>query len=617
MGDSLDFDSLSFDEDELVEGDDALRAQGSSASSGGAFQDIASKYGLGTSQMSEEELKNFQSTSEYNQYKADVEESVIKPNTQGKTVQEILGLSNLKAGMGYSFNAFDHYDIDIEIYNDIYDTSPVMQDTVAIGETLLPTFKYLHQDIFLSLYKYKAKLLPETQMHLSTRLNHTFAESYLNTPEYITLRQSCRMDQFNAAIGTEIIGKKLLDIIREVMKKVQDYKDKMQKMQELMEKEKQMDTLLEENENLDELLEQMVQNGQGGSYDANALRQQMAENNATNAQLKAMANKLGEELDTLLGDDELAGEIARKSGTAFTEASLEVNEVSDLVQAWGLGEGEKCRVAFDNKKDAVEIIRKSKKLRDLTDLIGRFKESAITEQKKKVKNGAVEIKSVKNGKEIQDTLPSERMQLCNDITKGDFYRRYSEGQLLVYSKESNKEKNKGPIICCVDTSGSMNGSEELWSKALAIGVLEIAQMQKRDYACIIYDSVADNPIVISKNEISPEKIISIAETFKGGGTNFENPLKKALDLIKQSQFKDADILFITDGDCYVSDTFKQKFKAVKEEKEFKTMGVLVDMGGHPSDSSLKEFCDDVVCVSKIADLKDGESAVNKAIFGAL
>ena len=80
-----------------------------------------------------------------------------------------------------------------------------------------------------------------------------------------------------------------------------------------------------------------------------------------------------------------------------------------------------------------------------------------------------------------------------------------------------------------------------------------------------------------------------------------------------------DIVFITDGDCYVSDKFARKFKQIKEEKEFKTMGVLVNMGGgRSSDSSLKEFCDgDIILVSDLAELTDGDSTVNKSIFGAL
>lgn len=613
---SIDFDDLEFDEDELDDLEEDYESGSAPVQNQGMLGDIASKHGLGLpANMTEDELKKFKESDEYKQFRTEVDTEHTKvANYQGKTVQEIFGLSNKKDALSYSFNAFEHFDIDIEIYKDIYDTSTVMQNTVTEGNKIYPAFEYLHQDIFLSLYKYKTKLLPETDMHLSSRLNHKFAQTYLNTPEYIKLRQTCRLDQFNAALGTEIIGQKVLEIIKEVMQQMKDLQDKIDKMNELKKAEQQMDTLIEDNKNLDELIEDMMQNGGNPSQ---LLAQQQA-NNASNQQLKELANKIAAELDTLLEDDEILNEITAKSGDAFDETAQEVSEISDLVEAWGLGEGERSRVSFDNKKDAIEKIRRSNKLSKLTDLIGRFKESAITEQKKKTKNGAVEISSVKTGKNIQDTLPSERLNLCNDVTKKDFYRRYSENQLLVYSKESNKEKNKGPIICCIDTSGSMQGKEEMWSKALGIAVLEIAQLQKRDYACILYDSRAEDPIVIKKDEIAPQKIIDIAERFSGGGTSFEAPLKKATDLIKSSAFKDADILFITDGDCYVSDDFKRKFKQLKEDKEFKTLGVLVNMGrGHTSNTSLKEFCDDIVPVSNIADLTNSESDTNKRIFGTL
>ena len=79
-----------------------------------------------------------------------------------------------------------------------------------------------------------------------------------------------------------------------------------------------------------------------------------------------------------------------------------------------------------------------------------------------------------------------------------------------------------------------------------------------------------------------------------------------------------DILFITDGDCSVSDNFLKKYKAVKEEKEFKTLGVLVDMGrGHCSTGTLDQFCDNITRVSSVADLSSSDSEANKAIFAAL
>ena len=603
---NLDFDDLMDEfEDEITSSAQTNSVNGIQKNLGG-FQD-----------MSSEQIEQFQNSQEYKEFKADITEATdVKANLQGKTVQEIMGLSNRKETLGYSYNALEHYDVDIDIYNDIVDQSPVMQQTLEEGEELLPTFKYLHQDIFLSLYKYKARVLPEVDMHISTRMNRGIISNLINTPEYISLRQTCRMDQFNAALGTEIIGREAIDILREAIEKLKDLEQKKDAMDRLMEEEEKIDELIEDIEDIDELIEDAKRAGNGSL--AAQLEQERQAKEQSVATLKAMANKIAEDCDELIEDDELVSEVSTTMGSTLTETGKQVQEVSELCEAWGLGTGENCQVAFQNKKDAIERIRRSSKLHKLTDLVGKFKESAIVEQKKKAKHGAVEIKGVTTGDKIQDTLPSDRMNLCNDITKGDFYRRMSEHGLLQYSKESNKQKNKGPIIVCVDTSGSMQGDEEIWSKALTIGILEVAQMQKRDFACIIYSSHADKPIVIKKDEIAPQKIIDCAERFHNGGTSFEAPLNEALELIKDSTFKNADIVFITDGDCYVSDNFSRKFKQIKEDKDFRTLGVLVNMGcGHVSDSSLKEFCDNITLVSDIADLNDGNSEVNKSIFGSL
>ena len=606
-----------FDDDLFEDEDDSPGLDSVQQQSG--VSEIAGKHGLGGFEsMSEKDVEDFRNSNEYKNYSAEIDNDNIKANMHGKTVQEILGLSQLKESVKQSFNAFEHTDVDLWFFEDIVSTSPVMQDTIAEGCAIYPAFEYMYQDIFLSLYKYKARLLPESDIHLSTRLNRKFAECYLNTPEYIKLRQTCRMDQFNAALGTEIIGGKLLKIVEEVMNKLKEQQEAIQKMQELMKKEQEMDDLLKENEEMDDLLQGLIANGQGGSAQAGQLQQQIDKNLAAKQAMQALANQIAEEMDDLIEEDDIANEISTRAGKTFDEASMQVAETSDMIEAWGLGEGEKSRVSYQNKKDAIEKIRKSPKLKKLTDLIGRFKESAITEQKKKTKNGAVEISSVTVGKKIEDTLPSERMMLSNETTKSDFYNRYSEGRLMTYSKESNKSKNKGPIILCCDESGSMDGDRETWSKAFTMGVLEIAQIQKRDFAFIAYDSRANDPIIIEKGEVSPNKVITICEEFLDGGTNFEAPLRKALDLIKESKFKNADILFVTDGDCSVSDVFKKKFKETKEEKEFACKGILVDMGSwRSSDSTLKEFCDEVVRISNVADLTNGESEVNKALFGSI
>jgi len=544
--------------------------------------------------------------------------ATIKENLNGKSTQEVLGLTNLKKAIVYKFNAIKCDITDVEDYEDILAESPVMQNTVARGESLLPTFRYLHQDFYLSLVKYSPELNPGVEMHASTRMNRGIFSKIINTPEFIKLRKICRLDRFSAALGAEILGQEAIEIIEDLIAKTKDAEEQRKALQKLMEKEQEIDDILEEQESLDDILKQMQQSG-GSPEDLQEVSDMMNENGHTLEEAKAIANALAQQCDDLIqedGDDIVNA--ANALGRAMTQATTEIQEVSQYCATWGLGEGGDGKVAFQNKREAIEKIRRSTKLKKMTDAIGRFKESAITEQKKKAKDGAVEIHSTELGDKIQDTLPSERMGLVRQETKLDFYRKLQEKQLLVYSKRAHKQKNKGPIIVCVDTSGSMSGDSEIWSKAMTIGVLEIAEMQKRDFACIIYSSYADEPIIIRKGETAPEKIIQCAEKFHNGGTNFQEPLEKAIELINTSTFKNADILFISDGDCSISDPFLRRYKKIKEEKEFNTQGVLINLGrGHSYDGTMKEFCDKITLVSDVADLKDSDSDINKSIFGSL
>ena len=44
-----------------------------------------------------------------------------------------------------------------------------------------------------------------------------------------------------------------------------------------------------------------------------------------------------------------------------------------------------------------------------------------------------------------------------------------------------------------------------------------------------------------------EDVFAFAESFLKGGTDFETPLTKSVELLEGEDFKNADIVFITDG----------------------------------------------------------------------
>lgn len=57
-----------------------------------------------------------------------------------------------------------------------------------------------------------------------------------------------------------------------------------------------------------------------------------------------------------------------------------------------------------------------------------------------------------------------------------------------------------------------------------------------------------------------KRMMEASETFLKGSTDFEKPIKKAISLIQDEKWNNADIVFITDGICNLSDDAKSMLK---------------------------------------------------------
>ena len=99
-------------------------------------------------------------------------------------------------------------------------------------------------------------------------------------------------------------------------------------------------------------------------------------------------------------------------------------------------------------------------------------------------------------------------------------------------------------------------------------------MQKRDFCCIPF-SIKTQVYRFVKGNISSSEMIQLSENFLGGGTNFELPLNKSLEIINESRFKQSDIVFVTDGEDGLNEAFLNKFTQVKKEKEFSVLSLVM------------------------------------------
>ena len=100
-----------------------------------------------------------------------------------------------------------------------------------------------------------------------------------------------------------------------------------------------------------------------------------------------------------------------------------------------------------------------------------------------------------------------------------------------------------------------------------------------------------------------------AETFLNGGTDFRTPLDEALRLMREEAFDNADIVFITDGECNLPPEYISELWEEQSAHHFTITGILLDQGNAGMDFSLKPFCQNIYRTSELT----GEQIVQKII----
>ncbi|WIA19969.1 hypothetical protein OEZ85_005847 [Tetradesmus obliquus] len=120
---------------------------------------------------------------------------------------------------------------------------------------------------------------------------------------------------------------------------------------------------------------------------------------------------------------------------------------------------------------------------------------------------------------------------------------------LTGRQEIRPAAEMGPIILCLDTSGSMRGARELVAKALALECMRGAHRQQRP--CYLYafsgpDQVQE--LELSVDLPSLEKLLEFLSCSFQGGTDVDKPLQLSLERLQKDEWAKADILMVTDGE---------------------------------------------------------------------
>lgn len=297
---------------------------------------------------------------------------------------------------------------------------------------------------------------------------------------------------------------------------------------------------------------------------------------------------------------------------AVAAANAQIDESEALASAFGYGDSEGAAGrsgTVAERAQLVKRIRDNRKLAKIAAEAGRLRRIAARKQREKAKHAPDEISDVEQGADLSRVLPSELARLRHPLTRRLFLRDYSEKRLMQYKLEGNEVQGRGPLVVLIDNSGSMGGAREVWSKAVALALLDIAVRQKRAFAVLHYSVRVEQETIFEAQDFDSAKLLNAMDFFSGGGTDLGQPADRALEIITRGgALKKADVVIISDGDlpsCPDLGGYRERARA----SHVTTYGVLI--GGSSRDfQTLGTWCDSVVQAHDLAE----DGVVHDRIF---
>lgn len=466
---------------------------------------------------------------------------------------------------------------DRSAYNAMRSKADELDDLAKSRSIDSPSWEDIVQDEFLGMYKSVPKFREDREMKPTHRINHAALTRASDTREWEELLTYTQLDEWAAAMAAVDFGLKLQEIFDEESELAQlqnkiDESDR--EVQDALDALQKMDPNGGEDE-LEKALQDLQDALDGYGDAAGAVGQGIGKN----------SSKL------------------RKAGREAAKAAKEETESTEaLLDSFGTEPGSLKKMDARARMELASRIRQNRNLRELAEKVGRFVRLALSEQAQKITHGIDEIHDIEMGNDIHKVIPSELLLLADDELDILFLKKYANRELLQYQLRGVEKVSRGAIICMIDSSGSMSGSRDTWARAVGIALLHIAFRQKRDFYGIIFSSSYDPLLEFNfpKGIATPTQVLDFAEAGYHGGTDFETPINRAVEVLKD-QFNDegsqkGDLVMITDGECQVSEEWLDRFRNNKDYLAFRLFSCLIGM----SSATLSTISDEMYHITDFA-----------------
>lgn len=254
--------------------------------------------------------------------------------------------------------------------------------------------------------------------------------------------------------------------------------------------------------------------------------------------------------------------------------SLLMPFIKNLGRLWDLSEGTFETSGFEILDTYAKLLENDESLKELADLLGKQSRAQISYEKELRDKVVIksswqpkhaykgEINGLRFSNDISSVLPSELSLMNNPAANKLFQLKFAQKQLLSYDyqrmeeeQEESKEKEettvekkepKGPIIICVDTSGSMHGTPENIAKTITFALSKIAIEEERKCYLISFSTSIETLDLTDFSANPIGKLVQFLRMSFHGGTDATPALKHAVKMLSENEWKNADVLMISD-----------------------------------------------------------------------
>ena len=207
-----------------------------------------------------------------------------------------------------------------------------------------------------------------------------------------------------------------------------------------------------------------------------------------------------------------------------------------------------------------------------------------------------EVRGVKRSGDIARMLASEAAMVRHPLLRRLWRARLAESQLLSYESQAvlsqyrlqhhdhrqtavaprQEPLTAGPIIICLDTSGSMRGAPENVAKACVLQALRTAHSTQRACKLLAFGGAGElleHDLAVSATGLQA-LLATMGQSFDGG-TDVQTPLERAIELAGTQAYAQADILIVSDGEFGVTPATLAALRTCKASLGLRVHSILV------------------------------------------